>query len=403
MRNISKEAYVDLFDKCNTFTRAEEAMEADLYPYFTPIQEVWGNKVKVRNKEMVMVGSNNYLGLLDHPKVKQAAQAAIDRYGVATCGSRFLNGTLDIHVELENRLAAFMKKEAALTFSTGFQTNQGIISTLIGKGDAVLTDRMDHASIIDACRLSFGDVYKFKHNDMADLERILSSLSPDEGKLIVVDGVFSMEGDVADLPAIVKLAKKYQSRIMVDDAHGLGVLGTNGRGTCEHFGVEDEVDVVMGTFSKSFASLGGFVAGNKKVISYIKHFARALIFSASITPASVATVLATLEIIETEPVRRARLWEITNKMKSSFQAMGYNTGPSVTPIIPLMIFDDEKAFMLWKYLREHGIFANPVIYPAVPVGQSLIRTSYSATHTDEELDYVLECFRQSGKALGIIP
>ncbi len=394
---------MDLFDKCNTFTRAEEAMEADLYPYFTPIQEVWGNKVKVRNKEMVMVGSNNYLGLLDHPKVKQAAQAAIDRYGVATCGSRFLNGTLDIHVELENRLAAFMKKEAALTFSTGFQTNQGIISTLIGKGDAVLQDRMDHASIIDACRLSFGDVYKFKHNDMADLERILSSLSPDQGKLIVVDGVFSMEGDVADLPAIVKLAKKYHSRIMVDDAHGLGVMGTNGRGTCEHFGVEDEVDVVMGTFSKSFASLGGFVAGNKKVISYIKHFARALIFSASITPASVATVIATLDIIETEPGRRARLWEITNKMKSSFQAMGYNTGPSVTPIIPLMIFDDEKAFMLWKSLREHGIFANPVIYPAVPQGQSLIRTSYSATHSDEELDCVLECFRQSGKALGIIP
>lgn len=403
MRIISKEACMDLFDKCNTFTRAEEAMEADLYPYFTPIQEVWGNKVKVRNKEMVMVGSNNYLGLLDHPKVKQAAQAAIDRYGVATCGSRFLNGTLDIHVELENRLAAFMKKEAALTFSTGFQTNQGIISTLIGKGDAVLMDRMDHASIIDACRLSFGDVYKFKHNDMADLERILSSLSPDQGKLIVVDGVFSMEGDVADLPGIVKLAKKYRSRIMVDDAHGLGVMGTNGRGTCEHFGVEDEVDVVMGTFSKSFASLGGFVAGNKKVISYIKHFARALIFSASITPASVATVIATLDIIETEPGRRARLWEITNKMKSSFQAMGYNTGPSVTPIIPLMIFDDEKAFMLWKSLREHGIFANPVIYPAVSQGQSLIRTSYSATHSDEELDYVLECFRQSGKALGIIP
>jgi len=402
-RISSEEACMDLFNKCNTFTRADEAMEADLYPYFTPIQEVWGNKVKVRNKEMVMVGSNNYLGLLDHPKVKKAAQAAIDRYGVATCGSRFLNGTLDIHVELENRLAAFMKKEAALTFSTGFQTNQGIISTLIGKGDAVITDRMDHASIIDACRLSFGDIYKFKHNDMADLERILSSLSLDQGKLIVVDGVFSMEGDVADLPGIIKLAKKYQSRIMVDDAHGLGVMGANGRGTCEHFGVEDKVDVVMGTFSKSFASLGGFVAANKKVVSYIKHSARALIFSASITPASVATVLATLDIIETEPDRRARLWEITNKMKSSFQAMGYNTGPSATPIIPLMIFDDEKAFMLWRSLREHGIFANPVIYPAVPQGQSLIRTSYSATHSDEELDYVLECFRQSGKALGLIP
>ncbi len=394
---------MDLFEKCNTFTRAEEAMTADLYPYFTPIQEVWGNKVKVRDKEMVMVGSNNYLGLLDHPKVKEAAQAAIDRYGVATCGSRFLNGTLDIHVELEDRLAKFMNREAALTFSTGFQTNQGIISTLITKGEAVIADRMVHASIIDATRLSFGDVYKFKHNDMEDLERILASLDPDLGKMIVVDGVFSMEGDVADLPKIVKLAKKYNSRIMVDDAHGIGVMGANGRGTCEHFGVEDEVDVVMGTFSKSFASLGGFVAGNRKVISYIKHFARALIFSASITPASVATVIATLDIIESEPDRRARLWEITNKMRSSFQAMGYDTGPSVTPIIPLMIFDDEKAFMLWRSLREHGIFANPVIYPAVLKGQSLIRTSYSATHSDDELDYVLACFQKSGKALGLIP
>jgi len=393
---------MDLFDKCFNFTRAEEVMAADLYPYFTPIHEVLGNKVKVRTKDMIMVGSNNYLGLLDHPKVKQAAQAAIDRYGVATCGSRFLNGTLDIHVELEERLAKFMKKEAAQTFSTGFQTNQGIISTLVGKGDAVVCDRMVHASIVDACRLSFGDVYKYKHNDMADLDRILRSLDGNQGKLIVVDGVFSMEGDVANLPEIVSLAKKHKARVMVDDAHGIGVMGTNGRGTSEHFGVENEVDVVMGTFSKSFASLGGFVAGSGKVISYIKHFARSLIFSASITPASVATVLATLDIIETEPERRARLWKITDKMKSSFRAMGYDTGPSVTPIIPLMIYDDDKAFMLWKSLREYGIFANPVIYPAVPKGQSLIRTSYSATHSDEELDFVLECFQQSGKALGII-
>ena len=394
---------MDLFEKCYNFTRAEEVMAADMYPFFTPIQEVLGNKVKVRGREMIMVGSNNYLGLLDHPRVKKAAQVAIDKYGVATCGSRFLNGTLDLHEELEERLAKFMKREAALTFSTGFQTNLGIISTIAGKGDSIIADRMVHASIIDACRLSFATVYKFKHNDMADLERVLTTISDDEGKLIVVDGVFSMEGDLANLSEIVRLAKKYNAKIMVDEAHGIGVMGKNGRGTPEHFGVEDDIDLVMGTFSKSFASLGGFVAGDKKVISYIKHFARSLIFSASITPASVATVLATLDIIESEPERRERLWAITHKMKSGFQAMGYDTGQTQTPIIPLMIKDDDQAFMLWKMLREEGIFTNPIIYPAVPKGQALIRTSYSATHTDEELDKVLASFKKCGQRLGLIP
>ncbi len=393
---------MNIFDKCYKFTRAEEVQEMGMYPYFTPIQEVMGNKVKVDGKEMIMVGSNNYLGLINHPRVMKAAQEAVDRYGVATCGSRFLNGTLDIHNELEERLAKFMKMEAALTFSTGFQTNQGIISTLISRGDAVITDRMVHASIIDACRLSYGNAHKFKHNDMADLERIISSLDKDKGKLIVVDGVFSMEGDLANLPKIVEIAKKNNAKVMVDDAHGIGVMGKNGRGTAEHFGVEDDVDLVMGTFSKSFASLGGFVAGEKKVISYIKHFARSLIFSASITPASVATVLATLDIIENEPERRERLWQITEKMKSGFQAMGYNTGPTETPIIPVIIGNDEMAFMLWRLLREAGIFTNPVIYPAVPKDQSLIRTSYSATHSDEELDTVLASFEKCGKQLGII-
>lgn len=393
---------MSIFDKCYSFTRAEETMKIGMYPYFTPIQEVKGNKVKVDGKEMIMVGSNNYLGLLDHPKVMKAAQDAVDRYGVATCGSRFLNGTLDIHVELEERLANFMKKEAALAFSTGFQTNQGIISTLIGRGDAVITDRVVHASIIDACRLSYGDIYKYKHNDMADLERLLKSINKNAGKLIVVDGVFSMEGDLVDLPRVVELGKKYDANIMVDDAHGLGVMGKNGRGTAEHFGVEDDVDLVMGTFSKSFASLGGFVAGEKKVISFIKHFARSLIFSASITPASVATVIATLDIIENEPERREKLWQITKKMKSGFQAMGYDTGLTETPIIPVMIGDDEPTFMLWKLLREEGIFTNPVIYPAVPKGQALIRTSYSAMHTEEELDTVLDCFEKCGKRLGLI-
>ncbi|MBA7632080.1 putative pyridoxal phosphate-dependent acyltransferase [subsurface metagenome] len=391
-----------IFDKCYNFTRADEIMELDMYPYFTPIQEVNGNKVKVEGKEMIMVGSNNYLGLINHPRVMKAAQEAIDRYGVATCGSRFLNGTLDIHVELERRLAKFMKKEAALAFSTGFQTNQGIISTIVGKGESVITDRMVHASIIDACRLSFGNIHKFKHNNMVDLERILSSLDKEKGKMIIVDGVFSMEGDLANLPDIVDLARKYNAMVMVDDAHGIGVMGKNGRGTAEHFGVEDDVDIVMGTFSKSFASLGGFVAGKKKVISYIKHFARSLIFSASITPASVATVLATLDIIETEPQRRERLWQITEKMKSGFQAMGYNTGETETPIIPVIIGDDDMTFMMWKFLREEEIFTNPIIYPAVPKGQALIRTSYSATHKEEELDAVLRGFEKCGKILGII-
>jgi 8-amino-7-oxononanoate synthase len=393
---------MDLFEKCFNFTRADEAIAMDIYPYFTPIQEVKGNKVKVDGKDMIMVGSNNYLGLLDHPAARKAAQAAVDRYGVATCGSRFLNGTLDIHVELEERLARFMKKDVALTFSTGFQTNLGIIPTVAGKNDHIIVDRMVHASIIDACRLSFGSVYKYKHNDMDDLKKVLSSLKGAGGKLVVVDGVFSMEGDLANLPEIVKLTKQYGARLMVDEAHGIGVMGKNGRGTPEHFGVEEDVDLVMGTFSKSFASLGGFVAGDKKVISYIKHHARSLIFSASITPASVATVLATLDIIEKEPERRQRLWEITRKMKTGFKGMGYNTGDTETPIIPIVIGDDEIAFMLWRFLREDGIFANPVIYPAVPKGQSLIRTSYSATHTDEELDRVLASFEKCGKLLGII-
>jgi len=393
---------MDIFDKCYNFTRADEAKALGIYPYFTPIQEVKGNKVTVDGKEMIMVGSNNYLGLMNHPRVMKAAQEAVDKYGVATCGSRFLNGTLDIHIELEKKLAEFMKKEAALAFSTGFQTNQGIISTLIGKGDSVITDKMVHASIIDACRLTYGQVHRFKHNDMADLENTLSSLDKDAGKLIVVDGVFSMEGDLINLPKVVELSKKYSAKIMVDDAHGIGVMGKNGRGTCEHFGVEDDVDLVMGTFSKSIASLGGFVAGDAKVISYIKHFARALIFSASITPASVATAIATVDIIQTEPERREKLWNITKKMKSGFQALGYDTGPTETAIIPVMVGNDEMAFRLWRLLREDGIFTNPVVYPAVPKGQSLIRTSYSATHTEEELDTVLASFEKCGKQLGII-
>jgi 8-amino-7-oxononanoate synthase len=393
---------VDLFDKCLSFTRADELKAADLYPYFTPIQEAVGNRIKVGGRPMIMVGSNNYLGLADHPRAKAAAKAAVDRYGVGTCGSRFLTGTIDLHEKLEERLAKFLDREAALTFSTGYQTNLGIISTIAGKGDHILIDRMVHASIIDACRMSFATVHKYRHNDMEDLERLLASLDPGTGKLIVVDGVFSMEGDIADLPGIVPLARKHGARILVDDAHGIGVLGEKGRGTPEHFGLESEVDLVMGTFSKTFASIGGVVAGAKPVISYIKHHARPLIFSAAATPASVSSVLAILDMLETQPELRARLWVVTERMRTGFRAMGYNTGLSQTPIIPVLVGDDEKGFMLWRLLREEGIFTTPVVYPAVPHGQALIRTSYGAGHTDEELDAILAAFGKCGRTLGII-
>jgi len=393
---------VDLFDKCLSFTRADELKAAGLYPYFTPIQEAVGNRIKVGGRPMIMVGSNNYLGLADHPRAKAAAKAAVDRYGVGTCGSRFLTGTIDLHEKLEERLAKFLDREAALTFSTGYQTNLGIISTIAGKGDYILIDRMVHASIIDACRMSFATVHKYRHNDMKDLERLLASLDPGTGKLIVVDGVFSMEGDIADLPGIVPLARKHGARILVDDAHGIGVLGEKGRGTPEHFGLESEVDLVMGTFSKTFASIGGVVAGAKPVISYIKHHARPLIFSAAATPASVSSVLAILDMLETQPELRARLWAVTERMRTGFQAMGYNTGLSQTPIIPVLVGDDEKGFMLWRLLREEGIFTTPVVYPAVPHGQALIRTSYGAGHTDEELNAILAAFEKCGRTLGII-
>jgi 8-amino-7-oxononanoate synthase len=393
---------MSLFEKCINYTRAEEAKRMGMYPYFTPIQKVRGNKVRVEGKKMIMVGSNNYLGLIEHPKAKKAARKAITRYGVATCGSRFLNGTLDIHVELERRLAKFLNREEALVFSTGYQTNLGIISTLAGKGDIVFTDRMDHASILDACRLSYASVHRFRHNDMDHLEQRLASVEGRVGKFIVVDGVFSMEGDLSNLPEIVRIAKKYNASILVDDAHGVGVMGENGRGTAEHFGLEMDIDLLMGTFSKSFASLGGFVAGPRKVIQYIKHHARSLIFSASMPPSSVATVLATLEIIETEPERRERLWKTTHLMRNGFEAMGFFTGETKTPIVPVIIGDDKRTFAFWKMLRSDGIFTNPIVYPAVPKNQSLIRTSYSSSHTDVELNRILRAFRNNGKKLGLI-
>lgn len=393
---------MDIFEKCAKFVEADEVKEQGLYPYFRPIASAEDTEVTIEGKRVLMFGSNNYLGLTVHPKVKEAAQKAIEKYGTGTCGSRFLNGTLEIHLELERKLADFMKKERALVFSTGYQTNLGTISALAGKEDVIITDKWDHASIIDGTRLSFGEIRRFKHNDMNDLERVLKSIPENKGKLIVVDGLFSMEGDIADLPGIVELAKKYGARVMVDDAHAIGVLGKNGRGTAEHYGLEDEVDLVMGTFSKSFASLGGFIAGKEYVINFIQHFARSLIFSASMPPANVAAVSAALDIIKNEPERRQKLWDNTKRMLDGLRGMGYDTGLSETPVIPVIIGDDMKTFMFWRALLDNGVYVNPVISPAVPPGRQLLRISMMATHTDEQIDRALEVFEKLGKKFEVI-
>jgi 8-amino-7-oxononanoate synthase len=392
---------VDIFDKCSKFTKAKMLMEHGLYPYFRIIESAQDPEVTINGKKMIMVGSNNYLGLTNHPKVKEASIEAIRKYGTGCAGSRFLNGTLDIHVQLEEKLARFMRKDAALIFSTGFQVNLGVISAMVGKDDVVVIDKMDHASIIDGCRLSFGEIKKFRHNDMSDLERVLKE-NEDKGKFIVVDGVFSMEGDIANLPDILEISKKYGARLMVDDAHGIGVLGKTGRGTAEHFGLEDEVDLIMGTYSKSLASIGGFISGSSDIIHYIKHFARSLIFSASPPPASVASVSAAIDIIENEPERREKLLKITTKMLNGFKALGFQVGNSQTPIIPVIVGEDEKAFTMALMLQEEGVFANVAVTPAVPNGMALIRTSYMATHTNEQLNYILTAFEKVGKKLGII-
>jgi 8-amino-7-oxononanoate synthase len=349
-----------------------------------------------------MLGSNNYLGLSSHPEIKDAAAAALQKYGSGTAGSRFLNGTLDLHVELEERLAQFMGREAALTFSTGFQVNLGVISSLLDRRDVVILDNLDHACILDGARLSFGRQLKFKHNDMDDLEEKLRGIDADHGKLIIVDGVFSMEGDLSPLDRIVELKQRYGARLMVDDAHGVGVFGDRGRGTPEHFGLENEADIVMGTFSKSLAAVGGFVVADRKVIDWIKHKARTLIFSAAPPPASVASVLKAIDIIEREPERRERVWEHTHYMKAEFQRMGFDTGDSASPVIPLVVGEDMQAFRMTIRLQEEGVFANPVISPAVPPGRAMMRTSYMATHTRSHLDRALEAIDKVGRELGVI-
>jgi 8-amino-7-oxononanoate synthase len=395
---------VDIFDKCNaSATRAGLARAAHAYPYYRVITTPQDPVVVHEGRELVMLGSNNYLGLTNHPEVKEAAAIGLALYGTGCAGSRLLNGTLDIHVRLEEQLAEFMHREAVLSFSTGFQVNLGVLSCLLGRHDIAFLDSLDHACIIDGCRLGFGRSYKFRHNDMADLDKKLANAPADKGKLIVVDGVFSMEGDVSPLPEIAELKKRYGARFMVDDAHGLGVFGENGRGTPEHFGVEDDVDLVMGTFSKSLAAIGGFIAGPADVVDFIKHEARSEIFSAAPPPASVAAASKAVEIIEREPERRKQLWENTRYMKQEFDSLGFDTGDCSSPVIPLVVGEDMTAFKMTMRLQDEGVFANPVVSPAVPPGRSMIRTSYMATHTLEHLDQALEAFSKVGREFDIIP
>ncbi|MGC1391036.1 MAG: aminotransferase class I/II-fold pyridoxal phosphate-dependent enzyme [Bacteroidales bacterium] len=391
-----------LREKLSGYDAPQQAMRAGIYPYFRAIESEQDTVVIINGKKVLMFGSNSYLGLTNHPKVKAAAKAAIDKYGTGCAGSRFLNGTLDIHIELENKLAQLVNKDAALCYSTGFQVNLGVVSLLAGRHDYLLLDELDHASIIEGSRLSFSKVLKFAHNDMDALRNKLKLCHKDRIKLIVVDGVFSMEGDIINLPEVVNLAEHYGASIMVDDAHSLGVLGKKGSGTASHFGLTDKVDLIMGTFSKSFASLGGFIASDKEVINYIKHNSRTLIFSASMTPASAAAVLASIEIMENEPERIKHLWDMTALAHSGFKSAGFDTGKSETPIIPLFIRDDIKALQMTQNLLEEGVFVNPVVSPGVPKEDSLIRYSLMATHTKEQVEISVEKITKAAKSLHIL-
>lgn len=391
----------DVFAKAHQFTRLAEVQNMGLYPYFVPIESSTSTEVVVHGKSLVMIGSNNYLGLNHDDRVIAAAQAATAKYGTACTGSRFLNGNTDLHEELEVRLAGLAGKEAALVFSTGFQTNLGVISTLVGRNDAVFIDKLDHASIVDGCRLAAGETIRFRHNDFNDLDAKLRRAG-DRAKLIVVDGVFSMEGDIVDLPRLVELRGRYDARLAVDDAHAIGVLGATGAGTAEHFGLTDQVDLIIGTFSKSFASIGGFVAGERAVIDYLKHHARSEIFSASMPPSACAAVLACLDILAQEPERRLQLWHNADRMRDGFRTLGFDTGGSVTPIVPVVVGDDLGTFEFWKRLFDAGVFTNPVVAPAVPERESRIRTSYSATHTADQLGFVLDVFARVGRSMGLI-
>ncbi len=393
---------MDIFEKANNWTAADEVRAAGVYPYFRPNTAALGTEVTIGGKKMIMIGSNNYMGLVTHPEVLEAMEKATRKYGSACTGSPFLNGTLDIRMELEEKLASFVGMESALVYSTGYMSNLGALSTIPTRGDYIVSDRENHASIFDGCKLSFAKTVKFEHSNMEDLDRVLAN-HKDSPVLVVTDGVFSMGGDICKLPQMVELKKKYGCRLMVDEAHTLGVLGPKGDGTGPHFGVQKDVDMVMGTFSKSLVSIGGFVASTHKVIDYMRHNSRPLIFSASLSPADTAAALKSLEIIQREPERRERLWKIVHRMLKEYKAMGWDTLNSESAIIPLMVRDNMKTFAMTRELGEMGIFVTPVVAPAVASDQTLIRTSYSATHTDEQLDKVLESFRIVGKKFGVIP
>ncbi|MEM5947486.1 pyridoxal phosphate-dependent aminotransferase family protein [Spirochaetia bacterium 38H-sp] len=398
----------DIFAKCYEFTAAEEARKEGWYPYFRPINENHGNTVIIEGKPFIMAGSNNYLGLSQDPRVIEAAREAVARYGTSCSGSRFMNGTLALHEELEANIADFVGKEAAVCFTTGYQTNLGSISAIMETKAHIVTDKLNHASIMDGIMLGSAftrcrNIHRYKHNDMNDLRRTLENIDDNEPIIIVTDGVFSMEGDITKLPEIRKLADEFGARVYLDEAHALGVLGEHGKGTMEHYGDNSLADLVMCTFSKSFGSIGGFVAGEARVIDYIKHHSRPLIFSASMSPAQLAAALKSLEIIRQEPERVRRLQQIGDKMRKAFTDLGFNIGTAETPIVPLIIGDDEKTFNFWYKMYQQGLYTNPVISPAVPPKNALIRTSYMATHTDEELDKAIEIAGNVAKKLDIIP
>lgn len=391
-----------LQDKLSEYDAPQKVMAAGIYPYFRVIESDQDTEVLIHGKKVLMFGSNSYLGLTNHPKIKEAAKRAIDKYGTGCAGSRFLNGTLDIHIELEERLARLMNKDGAICYSTGFQVNLGVVSALTGRNDYLILDELDHASIIEGSRLSFSKILKFQHNNMKSLEAKLKLCEPDKIKLIVVDGIFSMEGDIINLPEVVRLAEKYKASVMVDDAHAIGVIGKNGAGTASHFGLTEKVDLTMGTFSKSLASLGGFIAADKEIINYLKHNSRSLIFSASMTPSSAATVLAALDIMESEPERIKHLWDLTDYALNAFKNLGFDTGKSESPIIPLFIRNDITALQMTKLLLEDGVFVNPVVSPGVPKEDSLIRFSLMATHTFDQLDIAIEKIAKAAVKLGVL-
>ena len=392
---------VALFEKCKNYTIAREVQAAGLYPYFKPISESEDTIVTIEGQKRIMMGSNNYLGLTHHPKVLESAKVALERYGSGCTGSRFLNGTLDLHEQLECRLAEFFGKETALVFSTGYQANLGLISGLVGRGDVVLIDKLDHASIVDGAKMSFGETVRFGHGNLEQLELLLQRHN-DRGTLIIVDGVYSMEGDIADVPRLLKLAQQYGAALAVDDAHSVGVLGPRGDGTAAHFGLADEVDLLVGTFSKSLASIGGFVAGDEVVIHYLKHNSRPLIFTAALPPANTAGVLAALEVMIAEPERRERLWENTRRFQQGCRSLGFDIGPTETPIVPVLIGTIPNTFGFWRKLFDGGVFTNPVVPPAVPPDECRLRVSLMATHTADQLDSALETFGRLGREMGVI-